>query len=449
MSEAQHTWTPISVDDVVVHETYVRATHRADSSNVTEGLVVGRDHEYLQVREEGVGGRYTVSTVDTDFRDLVRRDFVSPPPTFPAPVVGEAFTRSSDRGTDRPNCVVSTVADNGDGWLVQYRANGGSGTRGTILVYRDGRITNQDGEAPGHFVRPEPEGEWVQATRDNVKIGSKIKGAPARIGGELEAKVIGFDVTSADFRAETTRVITPTNNGRQRDVEGGAFGHGYVYYFADVQVWTGPEAPVTWHPVEFAQIQNGDKIRATFTNSQGKTTVREGTVTQLNGARIQIREANGDTFRATSLRSFEISNRVPEAVKPLSDRYPTIHHLKAAIFDVVRANRASGDWCSEAHDFVAELDIASGVDDAAIRDQADEVQALVAKLQSETAGGRGITSTSLAAAFETLGIPRTGTPRQKMMTISVVVPLDMTPEQVQDFVNNQHSNITVEQVEES
>lgn len=446
MSDAQYIWTPITVDDVVINETYVRATHRANREVVTEGLVTGREHEYLEIRQED--GR--VFTVDTDFRDLLQRREAAP--TFRAPVVGETFTRGSDRGPDRENCVVSTVADRGDGWRVEYRSNGGSGGRGTIIVHPDGRITSQEGLAPGRFIRPEAPGEWVQATRDNVQVGSLIKGAPARIGGLIEARVTSLTPETADFRAATLVVHEPSSNGHGVDMSGGPLGSGYVYHFQDVQVWTGDVAPsqppVTWHPIEFAQIQNGDTVRATFTDSRGRTTVREGRVTALNGARVQIREASGDTFRATSLRSFEISNRVPDAVKPISDRYPTIHHLRAAIFDVVRANRASGDWCSEAHDFVAELGIASGVDDAAIRDQADEVQALVTKLQGETAGGRGITSSSLVAAFETLGIPRTGTPKQKMMTISVAVPLDMTPSQVQDYISNLN-NITVEQVEES
>lgn len=356
----QYTWTPITVDAVVVNETYVRATHHRDSSLTHEGLVVEREDEYIRLLQEDG----TRCMVDTDFRNLLRRDQALPP--FPAPQVGERFTRTKDHGMDNPNCIVRTVTDFDDGWLVSYVRGP---HEGIIRVHPDGKVTNREGIAPGQFVRH--------------------------------------------------------------------------------QVWSGPiTEPVTWHPIEFPQLLEGDRVRATFTDTRGRSVTREGTVTHLNGARVQIREDNGDAFRATSLRSFEISNRVPEAPKSISDRYPTIHHLKAAIFDVVRANLVSGAWCSEAHDFVQELGIASGVGDRALRDQADEVNALITRLQGETSGGRGITSTSLEAAFETLGIPRIPTPRQKMMTLSVAVPLDMTPSQLQDYV---HSlvNVTVESVEES
>lgn len=369
MSDEQYTWTPISVDDVVINETYVRATRRDERGLVTEGLVMDRDREYLSLMTDR-----GPMAVDTDYRDLERRDPI-PAPEFPAPVVGETFTRTKDRAGQRDvtDCVVESVHPiPGLGWRVEYVTSSTISGIGTIIVHRDGTVTNTSGGAPGRFLRPVT-GAWVQP-------------------------------------------------------------------------------PVTWHPVDFAQLRNGDDVRVTFTNARGETSVKEGTVTLIQGARVSFRDKDGVGHAASSLRTFEISNRVPEPVPVLSERYPTIHHLKAAIFDVAVPNYKNGTWCSDTNDFLRELDIVDNLyQDAGLKDQAEQVQELITRIQSESASSRGISVTSLEKAFETLGIPRSGpqTPRQKMMTVTVAVPVEYDTTTVADWVNSRTNNMVVENVEES
>lgn len=452
MSEEQYSWTPITVDEVVVGETYLRATHRADRRQVSEGLVVERDQDFLDL--ETVNGR---RCVDAEFRDLERRDLIA----FPAPVPGEQFTRTYDDDLTyaKPDCRVTEVLPlepHGSGWRVEYSHPRGTGI---LRVLTDGTVTNTSCGAPGRFVRPAT-GAWVQATPENVQLGSKIKGAPHNIGGELEAEVTDLLVhgNPTRFRAKTLNIITPTRNGGDMDLAHGPLGDGYFYQYDNVQVWqesasvTVPPVPAFWHPVDFAQLQHGDTVRVTFTNARGQTSVKEGTVTRIRGARVTFQDQDGADHAASSLRTFEISNRVPEPVPVFSERYPTIHHLKAAIFDVAAPNYKNGTWCSDTHDFLQELGIVDNLYPAeGLKDQADQVHSLIAKLQSESSSSRGISAASMERAFDALGIPKTpaAPPPQKMMTVTVAVPADFNAQVVAELLNNRMRDITVEHVEES
>lgn len=172
----------------------------------------------------------------------------------------------------------------------------------------------------------------------------------------------------------------------------------------------------TWHEIPFGDLKPGDQVRVTFAG-----TSRTGIVSQIQGARATIKEQDtGREFAATALRKFEVGNRVPEPTKPLEERYPSIHHLKAALFDVAMANKRSGAWCGDVHDWVQELGIADNLyTDDGLLTQADQVKALVAKLQQETAGNRGVSQGSFDAARKALGLPEPVT--HKLVTITVAI----------------------------
>lgn len=203
--------------------------------------------------------------------------------------------------------------------------------------------------------------------------------------------------------------------------------------------------PATWHPIPFSDLRVGDTARVTF-----NVLMRMGTVTEIQGARARFSAKDGmGSFSGTSLRSYEISNRVPVAQPPVTERYPSIHHLRAAIYDVAMTHYKSGAWCSDVHDWVAELDIARDLrPESGQEEQASMVQELIAKLQGETPGARGIGHASFRQATEALGIQPQG-PRLKSLTIQVSVPADWDSGRLERSLSEFASSVVVESVTEN
>lgn len=162
-----------------------------------------------------------------------------------------------------------------------------------------------------------------------------------------------------------------------------------------------------------------------------------GQVTHVDGSSVFIDGVHVIRY----MRRFEAYS--PPAPEP-TPLYPSIHHLRAKLFDIILANSRSHVWCAEgASDFAQELGLATDLyEGEGLQDQADQVEALVARLRAADARVRNVSEASVAQAFRDLGIPRTVEPLApvtKRVQLEVEVPVTLTPEQIHDFlVQSEH-----------
>lgn len=286
------------------------------------------------------------------------------------------------------------------------------------------------------YARRQDPRTWRPITSTEAQEGQYIRLIPEASGPVVEGLItrVNHDIITVD--------------GRNWDTD-------YCHLFLSteapappVEGWTQvqmAQPEPEYHEIPFSGIQVGDRISATLTKSDGTDDVKTGDVVEVTPTRA-ILDVNGTRIPVSVARRFAVSNRTPDPEAPLSERYPTAHHLKAAIYDITLQQRRHGGWCSEANDFVRELDIADGVDSHYAYGRDREVNELIAKLQRETPGDRGVSEPSFTAAFQALNLPPAA-PATKSMTVQVTVPVDMTAAQMRDYVNQFNNTVTVDSIE--
>lgn len=114
-------------------------------------------------------------------------------------------------------------------------------------------------------------------------------------------------------------------------------------------------------------------------------------------------------------------------------QYPTIYHLKAAIWDLARAKYLSKDWCTNVNRVLDQLTICH-VDNASAGRARDQVDDLTDRVHSRWSDDLGISRQAFEDALKSLGI--TPKPQVHEITVTVQVPVDLTAGDVVELVQN-------------
>jgi len=115
--------------------------------------------------------------------------------------------------------------------------------------------------------------------------------------------------------------------------------------------------------------------------------------------------------------------------------YPTIHHLKAAIFDLLAKNVDNKTWCEDGASQFARRYYISPLSPEDREASAQVVNNTIARLQGETAQFLGISQAELNEAFKTLSISQL--PKTKRVQLEIEVPKGLTLDQIHEMLVGQ------------
>jgi hypothetical protein len=126
----------------------------------------------------------------------------------------------------------------------------------------------------------------------------------------------------------------------------------------------------------------------------------------------------------------------PKASAPepqdLTDRYPTLYHLKAAIWDLARAKYKANDWCDDVNDVLLGLGV-NRVTNVVADNCADQVRNLISGLQNLWTRDLGISLNEYTRVLTELGIePK---PQTKRVQLELEVPAHLTLGDVQAMIH--------------
>lgn len=255
MPEGEGRWLPVEVADLSVDDR-VRVTHRRRPQRVHEGVVARLVDELPGVRvlhpDSRPGGEYFHPSYRTFERwtpYVVESTEPEPEPEYTWVDVDASDLRPGDMarglddgrfGVDTPEAEVTEETVEEQDEYVYLRGSGGwdRGRRWQRRV----PATEPVPAAPVE----EPTG-WVAVSDfSTLRMGDIVRATPNMIGGRMQARVTSVDPFGDGYTAFTTHVITPSNNGAQRDrVCFGSDGYAYGDPGHDTEVWRGAmPAPV-------------------------------------------------------------------------------------------------------------------------------------------------------------------------------------------------------------
>lgn len=110
--------------------------------------------------------------------------------------------------------------------------------------------------------------------------------------------------------------------------------------------------------------------------------------------------------------------------------YPTVHHLKAALYDLLQAQVDTDVWCESG---VTKYARQTGLSLGSKEQDRAQVDALITQLQKVSPSAWGITQESFDKALRDLGISG---PVTKNVTISIEVPVDIDPVNLSHYLRS-------------
>lgn len=278
--------------------------------------------------------------------------------------------------------------------------------------------------------RVDPAPQWSAVNPSDMRPGDYVRGT--QIEGQFfgrEGEEITVEGTFAELKSTGSVRLTSGQRG----------------YHPVNRAWerrTGADTPapspeVTWTRVQQGDLSVGDYVRTRRdTVPSDRNWDWEGPVTRIEDEYIWVEGARDGNCIDMDFNVVERRSSASTPPTPAPTHYPTIHHLKAALFDVLHDNYTSGVWCSSTNRFARDMGLeipgldATGLD----QHQATTVAPYIARLQGEAAQGYTVSSGSIDQAFERLGIPRTATPTTKRLSLEIEAPVGLTEQQIREMI---------------